>query len=96
MFQNQFFQLDEKQPTTVFKKDSVIVEERLNGEIKINFKGHYLNYRVLPERPKKIKDIPLVALTNKKSPYIPPANHPWRRTQINPTKLDNKEIIKTL
>jgi hypothetical protein len=96
MFKNQFFQLDEKQPTTVYKKDTVIIEEHLNGEIKINLKGHCLNYQVLPERPKKIKDIPLVALTNRPAPYIPPPNHPWRRMQINQSKLTNQEIIKTI
>ena len=92
MFKNQFFQLDEKQPTTVFKKDSVIVEEHLNGLVKINLKGHYLNYQVLPERPKKIKDIPLAALTNRAPNYIPPKNHPWRRMIINPMK---KELIQS-
>lgn len=79
MFKNQFFQLEEQQPTTVFKKNAVIVEEHLNGEIKICFKEHYLKYRVLPERPKK-RDIPLVALVRQKSSWIPPANHPWRKS----------------
>jgi hypothetical protein len=91
-FKNQFFQLEEKQPTTIFKKDTVIIEEYLNGDIKINFKGHYLKYFVLPERPKKIKDIPIVALTNRKADYKPPANHPWRRMVINPIKEKTKTI----
>lgn len=79
MFKNQYFQLDEQQPTTVYKKDSVIIEEHLNGEIKINLKEHYLNYKVLPERPKKEIDIKLAALTNRKqTAYKPPADHPWR------------------
>lgn len=86
MFKNQFFQLEEKQPTTVFKKDTVVIEERLNRSIKINLKGHCLNYQVLPERPKKIKEIPVAALTNRKADYKPPANHPWRRMVINPIK----------
>lgn len=86
MFENKFYQLEEKQPTTVFKKDTVIMEERLNGEIKINLKGNYLNYIVLPERPKKQKNVPLVALTNRKSDWKPPANHPWKKFVINPEK----------
>lgn len=92
MFKNQFFQLEEKQPTTVFKKNAVIIEERLNGEVKINLKGNYLNYQVLPERPKKINEIPVVALTNREADYRPPANHPWRRMVINPMK---KELIQS-
>ena len=82
MFKNQFFQLNETQPTAVFKKDTVTVEEHLNGEVKINLKGYYLNHTVLPERPKKTIDIPLCALTNKinKSQYWSlPKDHPWRK-----------------
>jgi len=79
MFKTQFFQLTEQQPTTVYKKDRVIVEERLNGEIKIAFKEHYLNYTVLPERPKKMIDVKLPAITKQKSDWKPPMNHPWRK-----------------
>lgn len=80
-FENQYFQLGQEQPTTIFKKDSVIVERHLDDEIKINFKEHYLNYTELPERPKKEIDIKLSALTKKKqnSTYKPPAGHPWRK-----------------
>ncbi|MBU4580620.1 ISNCY family transposase, partial [Patescibacteria group bacterium] len=62
MFKTRFFQLAEVQPATVYKKDAVIIEEHLGGEIKIGFNGHYLNYQELPERPKK-QNIPLPALT---------------------------------
>ena len=83
MFKTQYFQLDEIQPTTVYKKDTVIVEEHLNGEIKINLKERYLNYKVLPERPKKEIEIKLPALTKQKqSSYKPPIDHPWRRQFI--------------
>lgn len=80
MFENKFFQLNEAQPTTVYKKDTVIIEKHLNGDIKINLKGHYLNYMELPKRPKKIINIKLPALTiRKQSNWKPPADHPWRR-----------------
>jgi len=78
LFKNQFFQLKEEQPTGVFKKDWVQVEEHLDKSIKIDLKGKYLNYEILPERPKKI-NIPLAALTKNKSTWIPPNDHPWRR-----------------
>lgn len=96
MFENQFFQLEERQPTTVFKRDTVTIEKHLNGVVKINLKGHYLNYQVLPERPKKVKDIPLPALTNRKADYKPPANHPWRKRVINPIRFEKKGIIKII
>ena len=79
-FENQYFQLDTAQPTTVYKKDIVIVEKHLNEEIKINLKGHYLNYSILPERPKKEIDVKLPALTiRKQSSWKPSINHPWKK-----------------
>jgi len=78
MFKTRFYQLEEKQPTTVFKKDIVTIEEHLDGEIKVNMKGHSLNYKELPERPKK-KHIPVCALTSQRSEWIPSSDHPWRK-----------------
>lgn len=86
MFENKFYQLEEKQPTTVFKKDTVIIEKHLNGTIKINLKNFYLKYTELQERPKKQKEIPLMALTNRKPDWTPPKDHIWRKMKINPTK----------
>lgn len=91
MFKNRFFQLAEVQPATVYKKDIAIIEEHLGGEIKISFKGHYLNYLELPERPKKQK-ILLPALTRTKSSWKPPANHPWRR-QFLTVKIKEAQLI---
>ena len=83
MFKNSFFQLDREQPTTVYKKDIIIVEEHLNNEIKLCLKNHYLNYTVLPERPKKQIKVKLVAITTKQSAgWKPPIDHPWRQAFI--------------
>jgi hypothetical protein len=80
MFNNGFYQLDKKQPTTVYKKDTIIVEEHLDGSIKLRSRDRYLNYTVLPERPKKKTDIKLTALTRQEpETYKPPADHPWRK-----------------
>ena len=80
MFKNQYFQLEQEQPTTVYKKDTIIIEEHLDKTIKINLKGHYLNYHTLPERPKKQIEVKLPAITKRKqSDWKPPADHPWRK-----------------
>lgn len=93
IFKNRFFQLAEVQPTTVYKKDIVMIEEYLNGEIKVCFKGHSLNYKDLPERPKK-QNVLLPALTRTKYEWKPPVNHPWRQyaliAQIKKTNLISK------
>ena len=79
-FKDNYYQLEEIQPTTVYKRSKVIIEERLSGELKISVRDRYLNYFQLPERPKKEIDIKLPALTIKRSTaHIPPANHPWKR-----------------
>jgi hypothetical protein len=86
-FKNNYYQLQEVQPTTVYKKDTVTIEEHLNGEIKISLKNHYLNYVQLAERPKKEIDVKLLALTNRKQEnWKPPQDHPWRRFLINKTQ----------
>ena len=93
MFENSFFQLDREQSAAVYKKDTVIVEKYLNGDIKINLKGHYLNYTELPERPKKIINVKLSALTvRKQSNWKPPIDHPWRK-QFLYNKLKNKQSV---
>jgi transposase len=94
MFKNRFFQLAEIQPTTVYKKDEVIVEEHLSGEIKISLKEHYLNYQELPERPKK-QNILLPALTQTKSSWKPPANHPWRRPFLISKIKERQPVFKS-
>lgn len=79
-FQNHWYQLLAEQPATVCKKDQVIVEEHLNGEIKIRFKGKYLNYRELTERPRKSNQQPWILVKTKpiKRSWKPAQNHPWR------------------
>lgn len=93
-FANSYYQLDELQPTTVYKKDKVTIEEHLNGEVKINLKNRYLNFKVLLERPKKEIDIKLPALTIRKiSGWKPPINHPWRTQFIFSKRINQKEKI---
>lgn len=92
MFKNSFFQLNREQPTTVYKKDTVIVEEHLTGKVKLYLRNHYLDYIVLPERPKKEINIKLTALTKQKqNSYKPPADHPWRKQFL----LDRQKNVAT-
>ena len=79
-FNNNYYQLQETQPTTVYKKDTVTVENHLDGNVKISLRSRYLNYSVLPGRPKKEMDVKLIALTQRKpTTFKPSVNHPWRR-----------------
>ncbi|OGF29029.1 MAG: hypothetical protein A2271_03525 [Candidatus Moranbacteria bacterium RIFOXYA12_FULL_35_19] len=89
-FKNIWYQLDEIQPTTVYKKDLVLIEERLDGSIHLSKKEKYLNFKKLPARPEKIKT-KLVALTPSKAPWMPPANHPWRK-QIS-AQFEQRQLV---
>ena len=77
-FKNKWIQLKDTQDVTLYKKDEVTIEERLDETIHIRFKDTYLKYCILPERPKKIH-IPIVAITSQKPSWKPPKNHPWRK-----------------
>lgn len=77
-FKNNWYQLTELQPTTVRARDRILVEEWLDGTIHFSLRERYLNYSILPERPKKIKQLPLILTTHKLN-WKPPFNHPWRK-----------------
>lgn len=79
-FENKWFQLDQKQPVLVLKKSKVLVETRIDGSIHLSLKGKYLNFKELPERPKKIIDVKLPALASAVPvQWKPPKDHPWRQ-----------------
>lgn len=77
-FKNVWYQLLELQPTTVRPKETVLVEEWIEGTIHLSLRGYYLNYTILPERPRKQKTNPTIITTHKLN-WKPPPNHPWRR-----------------
>lgn len=84
-WRNRVFQVEKYQPYFLLPRTKVLIEERLNGEIRIKYKGKYLKMHEI--NPKEIRK-PLVAnpiprLIKKPQRYnknsIPAANHPWRR-----------------
>lgn len=90
MFKTKYYQLDSVQDVVVYKKDTVIMEEHLGGEVKIRMKDTCLKYSILPERPKKQCVVNLIAITQKTpSDWKPPINHPWRNEWLfTKQKLD--------
>jgi len=77
-----WYQLTKDQPVTICKKDRVLVEERMDKTIQFRLRGKYLNYQLLPERPKKMNtnEKKHLWVIPKTKTYVPPANHPWRKT----------------
>jgi len=89
--QKHCYQLEKIQPVTICKQDRVTVEERMDRTIQIRLRGKYLNYRLLPEKPKKISNAKnnLQWVISKSTAQVPPADHPWRQTA-------NMEYLKKL
>lgn len=77
----RWFQLLNNQPTTVYKGDEVIFEDRLDDSVHIchtRSADAYLIYTEIPSRPKQVRRPPTV-LERKSTVHTPKPNHPWRR-----------------
>ena len=84
------------------RRARVEIERRLDGSHWLRFRGRYLSLHPCPDAPRSVSPSGLrppgltdrtSKPTNKtKSPYIPPPDHPWRRT----FPLGRKPDISTL
>lgn len=86
-FNNQWYQLAKEQPATIRPKERVLLEERIDGSLRVRLRGKYLNCQTLAAKPQKqIKQSWIVAASQKPERKYPkpPADHPWRRFIINP------------
>jgi len=76
-----FYQLTHDQPVTICKRDKVTVEERMDKTIQFRLRGKYLNYQLLPERPKKVNTSKSqLWVIPKSKAHTPSKDHPWRKT----------------
>jgi transposase len=82
-YKSRYFQLEEVQKVTVYRKDTVRVEEHLDNSIHITKNDTYLNFKELPGKPPKEYNIKLPAISVKKLHYKPPIDHPWRKYQFS-------------
>lgn len=78
-YENIWYQLNKTQPALVCRKDKVLIEKRISGEIKISLRNKYLNFQELPKRPVKAATIKIAALSRTAPAWKPPADHPWRQ-----------------
>lgn len=92
-FKSRWFQLGPVQETTVYKTDTVVIEERLDGAVHIRLKDTYLAYTELPERP-MCGRMPVTALTREKPHWKPPADHPWKRAAAAAAEHKNTKISR--
>ena len=98
---NRLFQIEKHQPYFLLPRTKVIVEERLNGGIKIKYKGKYLKMHEID--PKSIRR-PLTATSlpvrpekpRPCHPIIPPKDHPWRQSFSAWVRLSSKRKAEAL
>ncbi|MBI5203953.1 MAG: hypothetical protein HZA11_03440 [Nitrospirae bacterium] len=68
------------QITESIKAQKVTVEERINGKMLITYNGASVKFKKITERPEKQKKPRIV---KKKTTICLPAEHPWRKFNIN-------------
>ena len=85
-WQNRLFQVEKHQPYFLLPRTKVTVEERLNGEIKIKYKGRYLKMHEIdptkirkPAKHQKLVPHPIKGPKTYNKNSIPALNHPWRK-----------------
>lgn len=92
-YDSKWYQLTQDQAVTICKGDKIIAEERMDGTRHFRLRGKYLNYEVLPERPKKVNN------KKKSTQWVIPAgkvnrpssDHPWKKSiQLEYLKKINK------
>jgi hypothetical protein len=69
----------------------VTVEERLDGTFHITYNGQDLSYRELAIRPVKEEPKSLV-IGREKKPWIPPRDHPWRKSLFSKKRIQEQPV----
>jgi transposase len=67
----------------------VIVEERLDGSLVMTYQGAILTYEEIMQRPMVHK---AHKVRTEKTAYIPPAEHPWRRSGTHKSKNNGLRV----
>src|SRR4030043_87733 len=75
------------------KASKVIVQDRMDGSMRITYQGRALRFREITERPIRENKQPVV--TKRRKTYIPPADHPWRRFKIKNHPYDRERFLES-
>lgn len=98
-YKNRFLQLEGQQEVRIRPGSVVSVEERLDGSLRLKFKGRYLRYRAIEKRPYKgyyaTNKSELKTLSRPhKGTSVPGEAHPWKEDGVAVQKVnDRRDII---
>ena len=79
--QNRFFQVGPDQSVRLRPRETVLIEQRLDGSMHLRAKGRYLTFTPIakpPPRPPRVVALPGLVAPRPASPYRPPRTHPWK------------------
>lgn len=71
----------------------VIVQDRLDGSLRITYKNRVLRYREISERPISEKRLPPVVKMAKS--FTPPNDHPWRSFKFGKHRYERARTIES-
>jgi len=75
------------------KASKVIVQDRMDGSMRITYQGHTLRFREITERPARENKQPVIR--RRRRTYIPPADHPWRRFKIKNHHYGRERLLES-
>ena len=81
VYHGQWYQLDRRHESLSLAGQKVIVRTLRDGEVQLEKQGEKLRFRVLPERPRRPVEKPVVAQVAA-IPAKPAERHPWRRALL--------------
>jgi Helix-turn-helix domain len=84
---NKLYQVEDPIHTS-----KVMVEDRLDGSVRITYKSRVLKYREISERSKPVKSSSMVVRVRK--PPAPEANHPWRKFKYGKRRYERERPIE--
>ena len=78
---NRFFQLQPDQPVRLRPKDTVLIEQRLDGTTHLRAQGRYLAFTSISKPASRLTMVAARATRSPRrplQPYRPPRTHPWK------------------
>jgi hypothetical protein len=91
-YQNVIYQIQTARPTYALRNATVVVRENRHHEIAIEYRGKPLAYtlyrpqvhqaEIVSSKQIAMKLDELAPSAQKRKPYIPPPDHPWRRFRL--------------
>jgi hypothetical protein len=71
----------------------VMVQDRMDGSIRITHKNRALRFREITQRPLREKES--LAFTKRARPYSPPTSHPWRSFKFGKHRYEQARPIES-